>query len=47
VLVVTSPHRLSHLLHRDLEHRLRHAGVARVLRVHSVMATAAQVAAKP
>lgn len=32
-LVVTSPHRLSHLLHRDLEHRLHHAGVDRVLRV--------------
>jgi hypothetical protein len=31
VLVGTSPHRLSHLLHRYLEHRLRHAGVARVV----------------
>jgi hypothetical protein len=45
VLVVSSPHRLSHLVHRDLEHRLRHAGVARVLRVHGVLATAALVAA--
>ena len=41
VLVVSSPHRLSHLLHRDLEHRLRHVGVARVLRVPSVMTTSA------
>jgi hypothetical protein len=32
-LVITSPHRLSHLLNRDLEHRLRHAGIDRVLRV--------------
>ena len=41
VLVVSSPHRLSHLLHRDLEHRLRRAGIARVIRVHGVDATIA------
>src|SRR4051794_34190861 len=41
VLVVSSPHGFSHLLHRDLEHRLRHAGVARVVRVHGAGTTAA------
>jgi len=39
VLVVSSPHRLSHLLHRDLERRLRRAGIAHVMRLHSVDAT--------
>jgi hypothetical protein len=41
VLVVSSPHGFSHLLHRDLEHRLRQAGVARVIRVHGAGTTAA------
>ncbi len=41
VLVVSSPHRLSHLLHRDLEHRLRRAGITHVVRLHDVDATAA------
>ena len=39
VLVVSSPHRLSHPLHRDLERRLRRAGIAHVVRLHSVDAT--------
>ncbi len=39
VLVVASPHPLSHLLHRDLEHRLRRAGVAQVVRLRDVDAT--------
>jgi len=41
VLVVASPHRLSHLLHRDLEHRLRRAGIGNVIRLYDVDATAA------
>jgi hypothetical protein len=40
VLVVSSPHRVSHLLHRDLEHRLCRAGIAHVVRVHGVDETA-------
>lgn len=40
-LVVSSPHRLAHLLHRDLEHRLSRAGIAHVIRVDGVGATAA------
>lgn len=40
VLVVSSPHRLSHLLHRDLEHRLRRAGIAHVMCLHTAHATA-------
>jgi hypothetical protein len=32
-VVVSSPHRLSYLLHRDLEHRLRRAGLAHVVRL--------------
>ena len=34
-VVVASPHWFSHLAHRDLEHRLRHAGLSQVVRVHS------------
>jgi hypothetical protein len=34
-LVVSSPHRFSHLLHHDLEHRLRRAGIAHVIRLPS------------
>jgi hypothetical protein len=41
-LVVSSPHRVSHLLHRDLEHRLRHAGVDRVVRVRPAAGKAAR-----
>ncbi len=33
VLVVSSPHRVAHVLHRDLEHRLRRAGIAHVVRL--------------
>ncbi|MGZ5410710.1 MAG: hypothetical protein ACXWDJ_12005 [Aeromicrobium sp.] len=40
-LVVSSPHRLAHLLHRDLEHRLSRAGIAHIIRVDGVGATAA------
>ncbi len=36
VLVASSPHRLSHLLHRDLEHRLRRAGIPHVRRLDGV-----------
>ena len=32
-VVVSSPHRLSHLMHRDLEHRLRRAGLENVVRL--------------
>lgn len=41
VLVVSSAHRLSHLLHRDLEHRLRRAGIAHVVRLRGADAAAA------
>jgi hypothetical protein len=40
-LVVTSPHRVAHLLHRDLEHRLRRAGVRHVAQVEVVRRSAA------
>jgi hypothetical protein len=40
-LIVSSPHHLSHLLHRDLERRLRRAGIGNVIRVHGVDAAAA------
>jgi len=47
VLVVSSPHRLSHPVHRDLEHRLRHAGVARVVRVEPMSPSPAPSMAAP
>ena len=37
-LLVTSPHRISHLLHRDLAHRLRRAGLAEVVVVNGLPA---------
>jgi hypothetical protein len=40
-LVVTSPHRFVHLVHRDLEHRLLRAGLSQVVRVHSPQAAVA------
>jgi hypothetical protein len=40
-LVVSSSHRLSHLLHSDLEHRLHRAGLAHVIRIRGFSATAA------
>jgi hypothetical protein len=40
-LVVSPPHRIQHLLHRDLEHRLRGAGVPWVVRVDGASAAQA------
>jgi hypothetical protein len=33
VLVASSPHRIAHAFHRDLERRLRRAGIAHVIRL--------------
>jgi hypothetical protein len=40
-LVVSSPHRLAHLVRQDLEHRLRRAGVRRVVHVGAARSGAA------
>jgi hypothetical protein len=47
VLLVSSPHRLAHLVHRDLEYRLRRAGVLRVVRVATARPTAAPSTSAP
>ena len=41
VMVVSAPHRLLRLVHRDLEHRLRRAGIAHVTRLHEIDVPAA------